>query len=158
MSAVWPMMAQPTSRDDAAEGLGVGLGRVAGDGVELVERAAGVAEAAAGDHRHEGAAGGERRGEHEADVVADAAGRVLVDHRPGEVPGRGPCRESRMASVSATRSSVSMPRKKTAMAKAATWPSVIDARGQALDHEADLGGGRAAAVALAGDDLLREHQ
>ena len=45
----------------AAEGLGVGLGGVAGDRVELVERAAGVAEAAAGDHRHEGAAGGERR-------------------------------------------------------------------------------------------------
>ena len=46
---------------DAAEGLGVGLGGVAGDRVELVERAAGMAEAAAGDHRDVGAAGGERR-------------------------------------------------------------------------------------------------
>ena len=73
-------------RDHAAEGLGVGLRGVAGDGVELVERAAGVAEAAAGDHRDEGAAGGERRGEDEAHVVADAAGRVLVDDRAGEVP------------------------------------------------------------------------
>ena len=46
---------------DAAEGVDVGLRDVAGDGVELVERAAGVAEAAAGDHRHEAAAGGDRR-------------------------------------------------------------------------------------------------
>ena len=50
--------------DDPAEGLDVGLGDVAGDGVELVEGAAGVAEAAAGDHRDEAAAGGERGGEH----------------------------------------------------------------------------------------------
>ena len=38
---------------DAAEQREVGLRRVAGDRIELVERAAGVAEAAAGDHRHD---------------------------------------------------------------------------------------------------------
>ena len=63
-----------------------------------------------------------------------------------------------MASVSATRSSVSMPRKKMAMAKAAIWPSEIAPVGQPLDHEADLGRVEPAAVALLRDHLLREHQ
>ena len=62
----------------------------AGDGFELVECAAGVAEAAAGDHgdadagdacgRWRGeAGGGEDGGDEEGGLVADAAGGVLVD-------------------------------------------------------------------------------
>ena len=63
----------------------VRLRDVAGDRIELVERAAGVAEAAPGDHRHIGAAGGEHRRQHQRHVVADAAGRVLVERRAGQV-------------------------------------------------------------------------
>ena len=63
-----------------------------------------------------------------------------------------------MARVSATRSSMVMPRKNTAIAKAATWPSLIVSSVRPVDHEADLVGGERAAVALPGDDLLRQHQ
>ena len=55
----------------------------AGDGLQLVEGAAGVAQAAAGQHRHLDPAGGDQRGDDEADLVADAAGAVLVDLRAG---------------------------------------------------------------------------
>jgi hypothetical protein len=57
---------------------------VAGDRLELVEGAAGVTEAAAGDHRHGASAGREDRGQRQADLVADTSGRVLVDHRSVE--------------------------------------------------------------------------
>ena len=111
----------------------VGLRVVAGDRIELVERAAGVAEAAAGDHRHVGAAGREHRREHQRDVVADAAGRVLVEDRAGQV-GVAPVERRRPSAsspaVSATRSASVMPRKNTAMAKAAACPSVTVAAGQ----------------------------
>ena len=43
--AVWPTMAQPGACDGAPERVGVGGGVVARDGLELVERAAGVAQA-----------------------------------------------------------------------------------------------------------------
>ena len=66
---------------DLAESRDVGLRLVARDRRELVERAAGMAEPAAGDHRHEGAAGGHDRRQHQAHLVADAAARMLVDHR-----------------------------------------------------------------------------
>ena len=48
--------------DDLAQAVQVGLRRVARDALQLVERAAGVAEAAAGEHRDVGAAGGEDAG------------------------------------------------------------------------------------------------
>ena len=70
---------------DALEREEIGLRDIARDRIELVERAAGVAEAAARDHRHEGAAGGEHRREHERHVVADAAGRMLVEDRARQV-------------------------------------------------------------------------
>ena len=95
-SAVWPTIAQPASRDHArAARRASGVGVVAGDRVELVERPAGVAEAAAGDHRHRAAAGGDDRREHQRDLVADAAGRVLVEHGPVEVPLAARSPESR---------------------------------------------------------------
>ena len=63
-----------------------------------------------------------------------------------------------MASVSATRSSASMPRKKTAMAKAATWPSEMAPAVRPSTMKRISSAREPAAVALAGDDLLREHQ
>ena len=90
MVGVWPMRAAPhcarMSRD-----LGEGeLGVEAGDGFELVESAAGVAEGAAADHGDDDsgdsfgggmseAGGGEDGGDEEGGLVADAAGGVLVD-------------------------------------------------------------------------------
>jgi hypothetical protein len=56
----------------------------AGDGLELVEGAAGVAQAAARHHRHRHAAGRDRGRQRDGDLVADAAGRVLVDLGPGD--------------------------------------------------------------------------
>ena len=56
----------------------------AGDGLEFVERAAGVAEAAAADHRHRDARGGRQRSEHQRSLVAHAAGGMLVDFSCGQ--------------------------------------------------------------------------
>jgi hypothetical protein len=141
----------------AAQGVEVGLGRVAGDGVELVERAPGMAEAAAGDHRDVGAAGGQRRAEHERDVVADATGGVLVHHRAGQVPGEGIARVAHglgqrhaLRGVHAAEEDGHGEGGDLALGDAA--------RGQALDHEADLGGREGSSVALGGDHLLGEHQ
>jgi hypothetical protein len=58
---------------------------VPGDAAQLVERAAGVAEAAARDHRHQTAARGDHRSQDQADLVADAARRVLVEDGPARV-------------------------------------------------------------------------
>src|SRR2546427_9435630 len=49
--------------------------------LELVEGAAGVAQPAARHHRHGHAARRHERREHQRHLVADAAGRVLVDAR-----------------------------------------------------------------------------
>ena len=74
--------------DDAAERLAIRHRVVPGDRGHLVERPAGVARAAAGDHRHERAAHGDGGRQHQAHRVADAARRVLVDHRSVEVVPR----------------------------------------------------------------------
>ena len=50
------------------------VGPPAGDRLHLVQRAAGVAETAAGELRDGGAARGDQRAEREADLVADPAG------------------------------------------------------------------------------------
>ena len=75
-------------------------GAEAGDRLELVQGAAGVAEAAPGQLRHGRAARRDQRRQDQADLVADPAGRVLVHGGPGDgaevepVPGvdhgRGP--------------------------------------------------------------------
>ena len=62
----------------------------AGDRLQLVERAAGVAEAAAGELRHRDAERRDERRERQGDLVADAAGGVLVDRRPAEPLERHP--------------------------------------------------------------------
>ncbi len=87
---VWPMRAAPHCLEGVGEVAEVELGVEAGDGFELVERAAGVTEGAAGDHgdadagdsggcgRGE-AGGGEDGSDEEGGLVAYAAGGVLVD-------------------------------------------------------------------------------
>src|SRR5271170_7133083 len=55
------------------------LGAEAGDAVELVERAAGVAEGATADHWIDESGSGNDRRDDEGDAVADSAGGVLVD-------------------------------------------------------------------------------
>ena len=112
------------------------LGVEAGDGFELVQGAAGVAEAASGDHGDADAGDAVRGGSGEASggddgcdekggLVADAAGGVLVD---GEGVEGCRCRrlspEKRMAAVSVASSRGLRPRRKTAMRKAAIWASV----------------------------------
>ncbi len=64
--------------------------------------------------------------------------------------------ESRMVSVRPTRSSIDMPRKKTAMAKAATCPSVTLPSVRPSMRKAISCARQRAAVALLADDLLRE--
>ena len=65
----------------------------AGDRLHLVERAAGVAQASAGGLGHRGAARGDERAQDQRDLVADAAGGVLVDGGASERrSGRRGCR------------------------------------------------------------------
>ena len=109
----------PTSRSCAQE-LGVGQrGAPARNRLQLVERAAGVAEPAAGQLRHRGAAGRHQRRQRQRDLVADAARGVLVDRRSVDwtrgrdarptrssrrstgPARRAPCRCSRIAMASA---------------------------------------------------------
>ena len=54
------------------------------DRLQLVQRAAGVAESAAGQLRHRDAARGHQRRQRQSDLVADPAGRVLVRGGPGD--------------------------------------------------------------------------
>jgi hypothetical protein len=69
---------------------------IARDRLQLVERAARVAEAPARDHRHVGPAGGQRRRKQERGAIPHPACRMLVEDRPVEVPfqrvARGPHR------------------------------------------------------------------
>ena len=55
------------------------IGAKAGNGFQLVERAAGVSQRAAGHHGHDHARGRSQRRHDQAGLVAHAAGRVLVD-------------------------------------------------------------------------------
>jgi hypothetical protein len=143
--------------DHPAQGLRVGLGAVAGDRVELVERAAGMAEPAARDHRHIGAAGGERRGEHQADVVADPAGRMLVDHRAGQVPAQH--RAGIAHRLGQRHALVGLHAAEEHRHGEGRDLALRDRLGgQPLDHEADLLGAQPPPVALLRDDLLRQHQ
>ena len=116
------MSAQPRVLEHGAE---LGQGEVdpeAGDRLELVEGAAGVAQAAAGDHRHVDAAGRGQRREHEAGLVADAARRVLVDLGAGELGEVEHLAGAHHRLGEGQRSPPAvMPRKKTAMARAEAW-------------------------------------
>ena len=112
-SAVCPATAIPTRRTWSIRRCGSRSTSKPGDRLELVERAAGVAEAAAGELGDRHAAGRHERRHDERRLVADAAGRVLVgdgpanrcqvepraraDHRPHQVGrlARRSCRAAR---------------------------------------------------------------
>ena len=130
--------------DDRAAGLGdgraqpveLGRGGVAGDRVELVERAAGVARAR-----------GPRSSARSAPQAASSGARMsdtLSPTPPVEcLSSTGPSRsqastvpESRIAVVSVTRSRGSRSRKKTAIANAAAWPSLTPPSAMPCDEEA----------------------
>ena len=80
--AVWPIRHTPSRSTSSMNALHRQVDAEAGDALQLVEGAAGVAEAAARHHRHPDAAHRRERRERERDLVADAAGRVLVDLPP----------------------------------------------------------------------------
>ena len=71
-------------REHATEGGRFERGAKTGDRLQLVEGASGVAERAPGHHRDVEAGGRAEGGQAEGDLVAHAAGRVLVDRTPGE--------------------------------------------------------------------------
>ncbi len=66
------------SLDDFDDALGGRQAVKAGDGIELIQRAAGQAEAAPGDHRDPEAEAGQQRRERQGDFVPNATGGVLV--------------------------------------------------------------------------------
>ncbi len=73
-----------SQRERAAEFCELQIYVEAGDGFQFVERAAGVAEAAAADHGHVEAGRGNDGSDDERSFVADAAGGVLVHFRARE--------------------------------------------------------------------------
>ena len=111
----------------ALERRAIGRRAVAGQRLELVQRAAGVAEAAPRDHRHHRAAGGERSAPAPGSPcrrrrrwsACRAAGR-----RSGRATSRAPAPDAAIARVSSVVSARVMPRRQIAIASAATWPSL----------------------------------
>ena len=84
ISDVCPISAQPIVADRMPQLVERERGPEPGNGFELVECAAGMAEAAAGHHRHGRAARGDERRQDERRLVADAAGAVFVDRHSGK--------------------------------------------------------------------------
>ena len=77
--------AQPELAELRLELIDREIGAEAGNGLQLIQRAAGMAERAAGHHRNDDA---RRRGQwrdNEAGLIADAAGGVLVDLHAGDI-------------------------------------------------------------------------
>ena len=73
--------------DDAPEKVQIRGRTVAGDAVDFVQSAAGVAETTTRDHRHVTPTGGGDRCQQETHLVADSPRRMLIDHRPAQVVG-----------------------------------------------------------------------
>ena len=85
--------AHPIALDLRSQLVRAEIGAQARDRLELVERAARVAEPPARELRHRQAEGGAQRREHQRDAVGHTAGGVLVDGRrveAGEVDRRRP--------------------------------------------------------------------
>ena len=81
-SGDWPAMAAPTVRDLPEEPLRVDLNRQPGERLQLVERAAGEAEAPPRELGHADAERGNQWHDDQGELVADAAGAVFVHDRP----------------------------------------------------------------------------
>ena len=121
-SPVWPDDREPDLAHLRDELVGRQLDAEARDRLELVERPAGVPEAAAAHLPERHAARGDDRADGERGLVADAAGRVLVDDPAAERGAEVERLAARtIASVSANVSALDSPRKKTAMQNAASW-------------------------------------
>ena len=78
-AAVCPMMLVPDVAEHRLELFDRQVDAVARNGLELVERAAGVAEPSTRHLRHDDAACRRQRRQHDRDLVANAAGAVLPD-------------------------------------------------------------------------------
>ena len=76
-----PDESQAVLRQLLAEFVEGKIGAETGNGFEFIERAAGVAQGAAGNHRHDDAGGRGERRRNQTGFVADAAGRVLIDFK-----------------------------------------------------------------------------
>ena len=119
-----------------------------------------MAEAAPRNHRHVGSAGGEHRRQHQADVVADFAGGMLVDDRAGQI---GPAPVERFARTRhGAREMHALvdvhAAKENRHGERRDLPVADRARCQAGNELPDLLSRQRAAVALGADDLLRQHQ
>jgi hypothetical protein len=144
------------------QGGAVGIHHVAGQGFQLVQRAAGVAQAAPADHRHHAAAGRHHGRQHQADLVAHTTGGVFVQHRAVQA-GVGPLQH-----FTAARHRVGQRHRLGGVHAAqqdghgqrgglAVTPTVRARAGQAGHKSLDLRDRQGAAVALGADDLLRQH-
>ena len=74
----------PDLLDHLAQQLGGRSRLIAGDGVELIQGAAGMTQATTRDHRHEATTGGHQRPQHQRGDIADPTGGVLIDDGPPE--------------------------------------------------------------------------
>ena len=155
-SSVWPMIAQPAARTAARRRSRSGWVVVTGDAVQLVQRAASMAQSAARDHRHIRAARRHDRRQHQAHLVADAAGRVLVENRtvqiaPGEAgtgSGHGVGERDSLRAAHAVEENGHGERRHLALGDAPA--------GQPRDELGDLALIERAAVALLTNDFLRQ--
>ena len=120
-----------------------------------------MAEAAARDHRHVRAAGGEHRRQHQRDVVADAAGRVLVENRARQVVF-APIEACARACHGAGQRHALLERhaaKEDRHGEGGGLAFGDRAAGQASDEVADLARAQGLAVALGADDFLwKDHR
>ena len=158
ISSVWPISTQPVVRSTRAHLVEREPRAKSGDRFELVERAAGVAEPAAGHHRHDRAARGRQRREDERDLVADAAGRVLVDRRRRRTPtDRAAVPDRTIASVSVdgfVERHAAQHDRHQQRGDLIVGPRSV---GRAGDERADRVGVERAAVALLADEIDRAH-
>ena len=132
-------IAAPTSRSCATNSAADRRTRKPGDRLQLVQCAAGVAEAAAGQLRHRGAARRHQRRQRQSDLVADPAGGVLVHGGPAtRRTDPAARREAIIARVQRAVSAGVIPRSRIAIASAAICSSATAPRGVGGDHPVDL--------------------
>ena len=138
-SSLAAQITAPTSRSWATTSSVRQRGPPAGDGLELVERAAGVAEAAARQLRDRRPARRHQRRQRQRHLVAHAAGRVLVDRRAGRPPDRSRrSPTSIIAAVQVASSPGAMSRQQDRHAQRGRLLVGDRAGGVALDEEAHL--------------------